>query len=284
MRDVLLYINDNGDSLVLSTSNLYVVETITGANGNTVDVSTAQGVGQVGATVQSQVVQPVSMTITGQILSGFRAEVYALAERMQEVILPGVSARLYHNGTYYRIVVPTATPVIETVKRWPHFQFTLLAAYPYWMRDLATKTILTGVIPRFKFPWNISQSYRFGEIIETAFINITNEGQIPCPFTVVFAASGPATNPRIVNVITGEVMQLNRVMTAGERVTVEVTHDLTYVTSTIDGDIRGDLDIGNDLWRMAVGDNLIKPEADSGGSNVIVSIDRSIEKVGIVIC
>ena len=66
--------------------------------------------------------------------------------------------------------------------------------------------------------------------------------------------------------------------------TIEITHDLTYVTSTIDGDIRGDLEIENTLWKMAVGDNLIKTEADSGAANVVVSIDIAIEKVGIVVC
>ena len=47
---------------------------------------------------------------------------------------------------------------------------------------------LTGVLPRFKFPWNISQPYRFGETIDTAFINIRNSGQVACPFTATLNA------------------------------------------------------------------------------------------------
>jgi hypothetical protein len=35
---------------------------------------------------------------------------------------------------------------------------------------------------------------------------------------------------------------------------------------------------------MAVGDNLIKTEADDGASNVVVSIDVAIEKVAILTC
>jgi len=283
MNDTLTYINNNGASVVLSLKNGYAVETCTGANGNTVNVATAQGVGQVGATMQSRVVEPVPMTITGMIL-GTPAEARQRANKLQEVVLPGVDARLYHNGTYYRIVTPTKTPVIEAVRWWPHFQFSVLAAYPYWLKDQSTKTILTGVIPKFKFPWNISREYKFGETIATAFVNIRNEGQLPCPYTATFTAKGPVENSRIVNAITGEYMQLNRNMIAGERVTIQITHDLTYVTSTIDGDIRGDLDIDSDLWTMAVGDNLIKTEADNGAANVVVSIDLAIEKVGIILC
>jgi len=283
MRDIFTYVNDNGDSLALSAANGYRVTSVTGTSGIGVNANQAQGIGQIGTTVQSRVVQSVPMTVTGYIF-GSRAQIEERAERLYQVVLPDVGARLYHNGKYYRIVTPTSTPAVGDSLRFPGFQFSLLAPYPYWMLDQATKTILTGVMPRFKFPWNISRPYRFGEVIETAFINIKNSGQVACPFTATLNAKGPVVNPRLVNAITGEFMRLNRTMAAGERVTIEITHDLTYVTSTIDGDIRGDLEIKNTLNSMAVGDNLIKTEADSGASNLVASIDVAIEKVAIVTC
>ncbi len=283
MRDIFTYVNDNGESLVLSISNGYRIASVTGTSGIGVNANQAQGIGQIGTTVQSRVVQPVPMTVTGYIF-GSRAQIEARAERLFAVVLPDVGAKLYHNGTYYRIVTPTSTPVVDDSLRFPTFQFSVLAPYPYWMLDQATKTILTGVLPRFKFPWNISQPYRFGEMIETAFINIRNSGQVACPFTATLNAKGSVENPRLVNAITGEYMQLNRTMVAGERVTIQITHDLTYVTSTIDGDIRGDLEIESTLTSMAVGDNLIKTEADSGASSMVASIDVAIEKVAILTC
>ena len=283
MRDIFTYANDNGESLALSIANGYRVVSVTNTSGISVNANQAQGIGQIGTTVQSRVVQPVPMTVTGYLL-GSRAQIESRAERLFAVVLPDVGAKLYHNGTYYRIVTPTSTPVVNDSLRWPTFQFSLLAPYPYWMLDQATKTILTGVLPRFKFPWNISQTYRFGEMIETAFINIRNSGQVACPFTATLNAKGPVENPRLVNAITGEYMQLNRTMVAGERVTIQITHDLTYVTSTVDGDIRGDLELESTLTSMAVGDNLIKTEADSGASSLVASIDVAIEKVAILTC
>ena len=283
MRDVFTYVNDNGESLALSIANGYRVVSVTNTSGISVNANQAQGIGQIGTTVQSRVVQPVPMTVTGYLL-GSRAQIESRAERLFAVVLPDVGAKLYHNGTYYRIVTPTSTPVVNDSLRWPTFQFSLLAPYPYWMLDQATKTILTGVLPRFKFPWNISQTYRFGEMIETAFINIRNSGQVACPFTATLNAKGPVENPRLVNAITGEYMQLNRTMVAGERVTIQITHDLTYVNSTVDGDIRGDLELESTLTSMAVGDNLIKTEADSGASSLVASIDVAIEKVAILTC
>ncbi len=283
MRDIFTYVNDKGESLAFSAGNGYRIVSITGTSGIPVSANQAQGIGQIGTTVQSRVVQSVPMTITGYIF-GTRAQIEQRAERLFAVVLPDVGGKLYHNGRYYRIVTPTSTPVVDSTLRFPGFQFSLLAPYPYWMLDQATKTILTGVLPRFKFPWNISQAYRFGEVIETAFINIRNGGQVACPFTATLNAKGPVVNPRLVNAITGEFLQLNRTMAAGERVTIQITHDLTYVTSTIDGDIRGDLELESTLSSMAVGDNLIKTEADTGASNLVASIDVSIEKVAILIC
>jgi hypothetical protein len=283
MRDIFTYVNDSGESLSFSAENGYRITSITGVSGISVSATQAQGIGQIGTTVQSRVVQSVPMTITGYIF-GTRAQIEERAERLFAVVLPDVGGKLYHNGKYYRIVTPTSTPVVDSTLRFPGFQFSLLAPYPYWMLDQATKTTLTGVLPRFKFPWNISKSYRFGEVIETAFINIRNGGQVACPFTATLNAKGPVVNPRLVNAITGEFLQLNRTMAAGERVTIQITHDLTYVTSTIDGDIRGDLELESTLSSMAVGDNLIKTEADTGASNLVASIDVSIEKVAILTC
>ena len=126
MIDVFTYTNENAETIVLSFENGYVVERITGTSGNTVAVSLANSIGLVSSTIQSRNIDPVPMTITGMI-TGNSAVVRERAERLMAVVLPGVDGRLYHNGSYYRIVTPTATPIIEQKRRFPKFQFSLLA-------------------------------------------------------------------------------------------------------------------------------------------------------------
>ena len=72
-------------------------------------------------------------------------------------------------------------------------------------------------------------------------------------------------------------------MVAGERLVVEITHDRTYVTSNIDGDCRGALSLSSNLYELNVGDNVLKPEADEGLTNMQVNIDYSMEIVGIAL-
>ena len=76
-------------------------------------------------------------------------------------------------------------------------------------------------------------------------------------------------------------MAINKTLIAGERVVVEITHDRTYVTSSVDGDIRGALSLKSTFNRLEVGDNVLKPEAEEGGKQLEVSVDFATEIVGI---
>jgi hypothetical protein len=78
-------------------------------------------------------------------------------------------------------------------------------------------------------------------------------------------------------------LAINKTLIAGERVVIEITHERTYVTSSVDGDIRGALSLKSTLNRLDVGDNVLKPEAQEGGNQLEVSIDFAIEIVGITL-
>ena len=88
-------------------------------------------------------------------------------------------------------------------------------------------------------------------------------------------------DPKLIDADTNEYLLLNKTLVAGETVVVEITHERTYVNSNIDGECRGALDLGSSFFRLAVGDNVIKPEATSGKSNLNVRIDFASEIVGI---
>ena len=101
------------------------------------------------------------------------------------------------------------------------------------------------------------------------------------PFTATFLAKTAVVNPKITNVETGEYLLLDYTMAANERVVVEITHDRTYVTSSESGDIRGALSLLSKLFRLSVGDNLLKPESENG--QLEVSVAYSPEVVGIAL-
>ena len=273
------YVNENGESITFTYNAGFLINKPVGIDTLQVSLSQATGIDQVGATIQSANVQPRPVTVSGILVGEFLKN---NKEKLLSVVRPDLTAKLYADD-YYLNVRPTSTPTIDPTAKFAKFQFSVLAAYPYWQKDENAKAELSSIEYGFKFPWNISREYYFGKIVEAQFFNIVNRGQIPVPFTATFFARGDCVNPKITNVNTGKFMAINKTLVAGERVVVEITHERTYVTSSVDGDIRGALSLKSTLNRLEVGNNVLKPEADEGKSQLEVSLDFATEIVGIAL-
>ena len=273
------YVNDNGDSIVFDFSGGYLINKPTGIDSVSVKLSQAAGINQTGASIQSTNIQPRPVTITGYFVGDMQTE---NKNRLISVIRPDLGGKLYADD-YYLNVWPTATPTIEAVSHGARFQLSLLAPYPYWCKDDSAAAVLGSVKKLFKFPWNISRKYRFGEFTETKFMNVFNNGQVPIPFTATFTAMDEVVNPKITNAATGKFLLVKKKLVSGERLVVQITHDRTYVTSSVDGDCRGALSLSSNLFELDVGDNVLKPEAESGLNNVRIRIDFATEVVGIAL-
>ena len=271
------YVNENGESITFTYNAGFLINKPVGIDTLQVSLSQATGIDQVGATIQSANVQPRPVTVSGILVGEF---VKKNKEKLLSVVRPDLTAKLYADD-YYLNVRPTSTPTIDPSARFAKFQFSVLAAYPYWQKDENAKVELSSIEYGFKFPWNISKEYFIGRIVEAQFFTIVNNGQLPVPFTVTFFARGDCVKPKLTNVNTGKFMEINKSLIAGERVVVEITHDRTYVTSSVDGDIRGALSLKSTLNRLDVGDNVLKPEAEEGRKQLEVSIDFATEIVGI---
>lgn len=274
-----VYKNDDGEAITLTYDGGYLISKPVGIDTVSVTISEAQGIGQTGTTIRSANVDSRPVTISGIIVGDSQAE---KKERLMETVRPDIGGKLFCDD-YYLEVHPTDTPTIEAKEKQAKFQFALLAPYPYWMKSENAYAALSGVEKRFKFPWNISRPYRFGEVVTRQFITIHNSGQLEVPFTVTFTALDAVKNPKIIDAKTNNYLLVKKGMVAGERLVVEITHDRVYVTSSVDGECRGALDIKSKFYRLRVGDNVIKPEADSGKNNLSVSIDYAIEKTGVVL-
>lgn len=273
------YVNSNGDSVVFDYAGGFLINKPTGIDTLAVTLSQAKGINQTGATIQSTNIQPRPVTITGYFVGDMQPE---KKEKLISVIRPDLGGKLYADD-FYLNVWPTATPTIEARTQGARFQLSLLAAYPYWCKDDSAETVLSGIQKLFKFPWNLSRSYQFGKFMETKFMNVHNGGQVPVPYTATFTAKGEVVNPRISNATNGKFILIKKTLVSGERLVVQITHDRTYVTSNVDGDCRGALSLSSNMFELGVGDNVLKPEADSGLTNMQVNIDFAIEIVGIAL-
>ena len=113
---------------------------------------------------------------------------------------------------------------------------------------------------------------------------IANHGQTETPFMLTIKCIGSgAENIKIENLLTGEYLYLEKALIEGETVTINVTHDRTYVESSVDGDCRGALTLESNLYRLHTGDNVWKPTADSGLENLTIQVDYAEESGGVTV-
>ena len=85
------------------------------------------------------------------------------------------------------------------------------------------------------------------------------------------------------NMLTGEVLRLEKTLVEDERVVIKTSHGKTTVTSSKDGDCRGALTLESTLYRIHTGDNAWKPTADSGLENVEMSVSFAEESAGVTV-
>lgn len=272
------YVNALGEEIVFDYDHGFLINKPDGIDTLAVDVDTAQGVGQVGATVQARSIKTRPINVDGKIVwSGT-----AIKDRLMEVVRPDVSGTFYA-GDWRLSVVVTDTPTIGPEPQFAHFQFSVLAAYSYWQTAALQSVQLSGIQYYFKFPWNISRAYRFGERVKALYMNVKNTGQTECPFKLIVKALDAAENVKIENILTGEFLLVEKALAPGEQLTVTTSHAYTTVVSSEDGDCRGALTLDSDLFRLHAGDNILKPSADSGLDNLDISVEFSPERVGVVV-
>lgn len=201
------YVNSLGQSIVFDCEHGYLISKPDGIDTISVTANTAQGIGQVGAAVQSKAIQTRPITINGRVI-GDNAQ--ALKDALVTVVRPDLTGVLYA-GDWHIDVIVTASPTIGASKRGAPFQLGLLAPYPYWESGERKVMQLRGVQKGFKFPWNISKTYYFGKVIVLKYIVLQNFGQFDVPFMLEINCIGEtATNIGIENMLTGEVLRLEK--------------------------------------------------------------------------
>lgn len=239
-------------------------------NGVDVDISTSQGVNQVGVTVDQQSVNGVYREITGDFLAGDTA-----ATAFLNALPYNTAGTLYLFDKYFARFVVSKTPYVTGYNGILHFDFMILCDKPYWLSLTAGEYQMGGYTAAFSFPVNYGTAHTFGVKSDT-WTNIVNTGSLPVPYTARFTATADVEDPSLLNVLTGEYVKLITTMEAGDSIDLyRTTSDKVAVTRTRGGvteNIFGLLDEGSTLFTLASGDNVLRLSAGSGAAALQASL------------
>lgn len=268
------YENDIGSVTFNAGTPGAYIEKVTSYGAQNVEFQTTKSNREIGEVLQHQNVSPKTITIKGAI-SGESA---ALREQMNHVIAPLAKGRLIYNDEFELEVYVKSSPDIDRQPYGAKFSFSLYAPFPYWREKEQKNQTLVGYTPEFMFPWNLSDPapFYFSRAAQVGYVTVANEGEAPADWTVSFLALDTVKNPYAQNIDTGEKVRIMKTLNANESVTISTEgEELSVMLTAADGTVTDGfqyLDIDSIPFKLALGENHIKVDAEEGGTGIRASI------------
>lgn len=271
-KDHLQLVTDAGAALDIGWDygTPYSLDPINGVN---VDLQTAQGVNQIGNTVEKQSVAGVSREL---IIHCHSTHGDADAALLLEKLPYFTSGTMYFEDKYFCRFVLSKTPYTKSIHPYPVLDMMLFCPKPFWYDLTAQSFVLGGFTPSFRLPVNYSTPHRFGVRTSVGWLNAHNPGALAVPFTAILTSEADVVNPRVDNIVTGQSIRLLTTLTPGQTIEIyRTTTDKLAVKRTEAGaeeNIFSLLDEDSDLVELAAGDNLLKANADTNADNLQVAV------------
>ena len=202
-------------------------------NGVDVDVQTAQGVNQVGVSVERQSVAGVSREL---IIHCHSPHGDADAALLLEKLPYFTSGTMYFEDKFFCRFVLSKTPYTKSIHPYPVLDFMLFCPKPFWYDLTAQSFCINGFVPSFRLPINYSKPHRFGVRTSIGWLNAYNPGALAVPFTATLKSDGAVGNPCVLNIITGQSIRILTTLTPGQVIEIyRTTTDKLAVKRTEDG-------------------------------------------------
>lgn len=148
---------------------------------------------------------------------------------------------------------------------------------PMFSSALEQGALIASTLPMFRFPWVIpkSKGALLGLRNPALYTNVYNQGDIDTGMVITFSCTASVTNPSLLNLVTGENLKINKILSPDERVIISTLPGKKYVKGYIKGDEYNYFkykDINSTWLQLHPGDNLIKYDADNNPDSLEVSI------------
>lgn len=156
---------------------------------------------------------------------------------------------------------------------------------PFFKDLIETKEEVAIWRGSFEFPLELtSEGIELGYREPSLIVNVFNGGDVECGMKIQFKALATVVNPSLFNVNTREYFKVNKVMEAGEIITVTTHFQKKRVELNKNGVISNAfnwIEFQSTFLQLYVGDNLLRYNADDGIDNLEVAIYYTPQYLGV---
>lgn len=295
----LIYTNERGESIEFSTYSPYYVNVskdVTGMSDIKNTLYKSSSMGQHGETLTGQKIDAKEIDIKGSINSRYKDRVLELRRAALKVLNPELSGTLtYIYKDFVRVIDCKVddTPTFSRKKVLNDFTIQFSCPSPFWREEQEEKADIASWIGNFEFELEIPEDeglsaeetgiefdYREPNII----VDVYNEGDVSTGMRIEFRATGTLSNPILLNMDTGEYIQINAGLQAGDVVTVNTEYGSKGATLLRGGateDYFRYVDVDSTFMQLTIGDNVFRYDAESGVDALEVTLYHSNKYLGV---
>lgn len=138
-------------------------------------------------------------------------------------------------------------------------------------------SLIASTTPEFRFPLTIPKTTGIimGLRKQSLVVTLSNEGDIKTGLSIEVSCSGTVVNPQITNLDTQEIIKVNKTLVSGEQLVISTASGEKYIKGILNGteyNYFKYMDFDSSWIQLQVGENRLKYTAESGASNLSVSV------------
>lgn len=276
VESVILLNKVTGDVLELdmSTTPHYILDTVDWGQIES-NHHSYKYVNQIGVYVTGTTLETRNISIVGWIIAKTEDEMSERKRTLNRFVNPQQLMELTYKNYVLEFLPNTSIKYsvtsVENNEVMCKFKINGLCPDPLFKEKAENKVVAATTFGMFHFPMIINNTQQsppqlvFGKRQPSLFVNVYNKGAIRTGMKMVFKATSTIKNPSFINVITQEYFKINKVMVAGETVTITTTIGEKKVIGFLNGIEQNYFkyrDLDSTWLQLEIGDNIFRYDAD----------------------
>lgn len=281
---MIVITNKNGESITLGNQAPYFLETIDGTGNVNANIESQKAPKQDGSTYLGSTLDNRAISIEGTIITKGDPDAVLEARRlMQRVLNPkldAVTITYYQRGNAKEMKgIAETTPVFPSGSGskglyYQKFLIHLLCHEPFWLDTYFESREMSYLMGGISFKLTLPTVFSYRGFRRKAI----NNGDVPTPVEIEF--KGPAINPTVNNLTTGEVITVNRELAEDDVLTISTAFGQKYVR------INGDnafhyIDLDSVFWQLISGENALSYTSNNDSIKTRVVVKWKNRYVGL---
>lgn len=284
LMDRIMITNKNGEHISLGNQGPYFLEIFDGVGDVPVTIESQKAPKQDGSTYIDNTLENRAISIEGMIITKKDPDkVLEYRRKMQRVLNPklGEVAIIYYYGEQVKEIkaIAESTPILPSGKGgkglyYQRYLIQLLCHNPFWLDTYYESSEMSYLMGGLKFSLFLPTSFSNRGFKRKAI----NEGDVTTPVEIEF--KGPATNPTVTNITTGEFIRVNRELGEEDILTVSTAFGRKYVK------INGEnafhyIDLDSVFWQLLPGDNILSYQSNNDSIKTRVLVKWKNRYIGL---